>query len=101
MSNDPVSELLGEQPRRGRPPLPDKVAEPVKPEVQYVDVLVDLPPHAPDVRMDGRIFQQGMTYKLASPQAASLRDIMFRAWSHEREVRGERTGFGPKRFTRG
>lgn len=67
-----------------------------KPAVEYVEVRIDLPPHAPDIRIDGRVFQPGLTYKVTQAQATSMKDIMFRAWAHEEEVRGQRTGFAPK-----
>jgi len=75
---------------------PGPEVAPAKPEIEYESVKIDLPPHAPDVRIDGRVFQHGLTYKVTAVQAASMREIMFRAWSHEEEVRGQRTGFAPK-----
>jgi hypothetical protein len=97
-ANDAIADALATPRRSKRPgesdPGPKEVA--AKPEVDYEEVLIDLPPHAPDVRIDGRVFQHGMTYKVAAAQASSLRDVMFRAWGHEEEVRGQRTGFSPK-----
>ncbi len=72
--------------------------EDVEPEVEYMQVTIDVPPHAPDIRVDGRIYQPGMTYKVTVDQARTLKDIMFRAWAHEQEVRGQRTGFAPKKM---
>ena len=66
--------------------------------VEYMDVFIDLPPHAPDIRVDGRIFQPGMTYKVTLNEGRTIKDIMFRAWAHEQEVRGQRTGFAPKKM---
>jgi len=62
-------------------------------EVEYEDVVIDLPPHSSHLAIDGRQFQQGATYKVTKAQAASMRDIMSRAWAHEQEVRGQRKPF--------
>ena len=67
-------------------------------EPEYVEVTIDLPPHAPDVRLDGRIFQPNMTYKVTVDVQRTLKDVMFKAWAHEQEVRGQRTGFAPKKM---
>jgi len=66
-------------------------AKPV--EVEYEDVVIDLPPHSSHLSIDGRHFQQGASYKVTKAQAASMRDIMSRAWAHEQEVRGQRKPF--------
>jgi hypothetical protein len=84
--------------KRGRRPGeadPGPAVE-AKPEKEYEEVTVDLPPHAPDVRIDGRVFHPGMVYKVTKEQATTMKDIMARAWAHEQEVRGQRTGFAPK-----
>lgn len=78
------------------PPARRTRAEPTPVASEMEEVTIDLPPHAPDIRIDGRIYQPGMTYEVKSEQAATLRDIMYRAWAHEQEVRGQRTGFAPK-----
>lgn len=62
-------------------------------EVEYEEVFIDLPPHSSHISIDGRHFQQGATYKVTKAQAASMRDIMSRAWAHEQEVRGQRKPF--------
>ena len=69
-------------------------------EVEYEDVVIDLPPHSSHLSIDGRQFQQGATYKVTKAQAASMRDIMSRAWAHEQEVRGQRKPFDAYRRQR-
>lgn len=71
--------------RRGRPPRQEDVAP-----YEIVSVTVELPPQAGDIRIDGRVFQHNGKYNVTAAQAESLNDIMYRAWSHYREVRGEK-----------
>jgi len=71
-----------------------------KVEVEYEEVFIDLPPHSSHISIDGRQFQQGATYKVTKAQAASMRDIMSRAWAHEQEVRGQRKPFDAYRRQR-
>jgi hypothetical protein len=69
-------------------------------EVEYEEVFIDLPPHSSHLSIDGRHFQQGASYKVTKAQAASMRDIMSRAWAHEQEVRGQRKPFDAYRRQR-
>lgn len=73
-------------------PIPRKRRQ-AEPDIQapvITEIRVDLPPQAGDMRIDGRVFQHGGTYRVTEAQAATMREIMFRAWSHYREVRGEK-----------
>jgi hypothetical protein len=73
----------------------------VKPvEVEYEDIVIDLPPHSSHLLIDGRQYQQGASYKVTKAQSASMRDIMARAWAHELEVRGQRKPFDSYRARR-
>jgi hypothetical protein len=72
----------------------------VEVEVEYEEVFIDLPPHSSHLSIDGRHFQQGASYKVTKAQAASMRDIMSRAWAHEQEVRGQRKPFDAYRRQR-
>jgi hypothetical protein len=69
-------------------------------EVEYEEVVIDLPPHSSHISIDGRHFQQGASYTVTKAQAASMRDIMSRAWAHEQEVRGQRKPFDAYRRQR-
>jgi hypothetical protein len=77
-----------------------KEDKPVEIEVEYEEVLIDLPPHSSHISIDGRHFQQGASYKVTKAQAAAMRDIMSRAWAHEQEVRGQRKPFDAYRRQR-
>jgi hypothetical protein len=69
-------------------------------EIEYEEVFIDLPPHSSHLSIDGRHFHQGASYKVTKAQAASMRDIMSRAWAHEQEVRGQRKPFDAYRRQR-
>jgi hypothetical protein len=77
-----------------------KEDKPIEVEVEYEEVFIDLPPHSSHISIDGRHFQQGASYKVTKAQAASMRDIMSRAWAHEQEVRGQRKPFDAYRRQR-
>jgi hypothetical protein len=77
-----------------------KEDKPIEVEVEYEEVFIDLPPHSSHLSIDGRHFQQGASYKVTKAQAASMRDIMSRAWAHEQEVRGQRKPFDAYRRQR-
>jgi hypothetical protein len=77
-----------------------KEDKPAEVEVEYEEVFIDLPPHSSHISIDGRHFQQGASYKVTKAQAASMRDIMSRAWAHEQEVRGQRKPFDAYRRQR-
>jgi hypothetical protein len=77
-----------------------KEGKPVEVEVEVEEVFIDLPPHSSHISIDGRHFQQGASYKVTKAQAASMRDIMSRAWAHEQEVRGQRKPFDAYRRQR-
>jgi hypothetical protein len=77
-----------------------KEGKPVEVEAEHEEVFIDLPPHSSHISIDGRHFQQGATYTVTKAQAASMRDIMSRAWAHEQEVRGQRKPFDAYRRQR-
>lgn len=53
-----------------------------------VDVLIDLPSFCPDIRLDGVIYTNGETYKMGRAKAASVKDIIARAYKHQDELDG-------------
>ncbi len=67
-----------------------EVAEPKAAAPVLVDVRIDLPAHAGALIVDGRQYFHGFTYKVKPEQAVAFRDMMDKAWRHEKEVRGER-----------
>lgn len=77
-------------PRRRRPGEASADDNVVVAKPEMVEILIDLPPQAADIRVDGRVFQHNGRYKVREDQAISLQEIMYRAWSHYREVKGEK-----------
>lgn len=51
-------------------------------------VTIDLAPHSPWITIDGRVYYHGVTYKFTTGQAATIKEVMFRTWQHEREIGG-------------
>lgn len=50
------------------------------------DILLDLPPHADRITLDGQEFHHGMTYTVTKPVYDVFMDIIARGWAHEREI---------------
>lgn len=61
-------------------------AEPLDTDEAVEDVHIDLAPHAASIRLDGRVFFHGLTYKVTLPVKASILEIAARTWAHEREI---------------
>ena len=55
----------------------------VDPSEQIVTLQIDVPGFASFVMVDGVQYQQGEIREFTAKQAASIRDIMGRAWEHE------------------
>jgi hypothetical protein len=56
---------------------------------EIVNVTIDLPPFAPDIKVNfHQTFVHGYTYPVPRHQADTLREQMARAWRHEDEVKG-------------
>lgn len=53
-----------------------------------VSVTLNLAPHAPDVKLDGRLYRHGVTYQLTPSTAAVMNEIQYRTWLHDAEVHG-------------
>lgn len=59
-----------------------------KPGEQIVPICLDLPGHANDIRLDGRVYFHGVTYRVNTNTYRTLIDIQARAWEHENEIGG-------------
>ena len=70
-------------------------------EVVMIDFHVNLPVHAGMIRVDGREYYHGFTYKIKSQQRDSFTEIAGKAWAHDEEVRGQRKPFDSYRLTKG
>ena len=68
---------------------------------ELVDFFVNLPVHAGMIRVDGREFYHGFTYKIDVRQRDSFAEIAGKAWAHDEEVRGTRKPFDSYRLTKG
>jgi hypothetical protein len=58
------------------------------PEEELHPVTIDLAGHSTKISVDGTDYFQGVTYHFTAGQAASIREIAFRGWKHEREIGG-------------
>ena len=73
------------------------------PQEQLVDILIDLPGHAPRLLIDGVEFSHGFTYRVPLSHARSMWEQMQRCWSHEHEIGGANRNFyrSPRNITIG
>lgn len=58
----------------------------LEPEQELVFVLLDLPPFAKEIRLDGRIYHHGRVYEVPRGVYEMMNEIMARGWAHDREV---------------
>lgn len=54
-----------------------------------VDVAIDLAPYAPDIRLDGKVYEHGRTYRVLRRVAAVLYEQMQRSWEHQASISGK------------
>lgn len=60
------------------------------PEEDMLDFTVNLPVQAANIRIDGREYHHGFTYKIRRSQLTTFREIQHRAWLHDMQVQGQR-----------
>jgi hypothetical protein len=70
------------------------------PKLQMLWVFVDLPGHAVRLLIDGVEYLHGFSYEVNSQQAATMAEMMQRAWSHEDEIGGANRNFYNKPLNR-
>lgn len=63
----------------------------------YVDVYLDLAPYAPNITLDGRIYEHGRTHRVPRVVAAVLYEQMQRSWHHVQNINGQRNDWNRKR----
>src|SRR3974390_438262 len=63
------------------------------PHEQLVDILIDLPGHAPRLLIDGVEYSHSFTYRVSVNQARSMWELMQRCWNHEHEIGGANRNF--------
>ena len=54
----------------------------------YESVLIDVAGHADGIRLDGKFYQHGTSFKFNAHQARTVREIMARTWEHEHTIGG-------------
>jgi hypothetical protein len=60
------------------------------PDEQLVDILIDLPAFSAYVRLDNVVYFHGILYEVRPVVAATMRDVMARAWEHQNEIDGRK-----------
>lgn len=58
----------------------------LEPEQELVYILLDLPPFAKEIRLDGRVYHHGRVYEVPRGVYETMNEIMARGWAHDREV---------------
>jgi len=58
------------------------------PEEELEPILIDLAGHSTKITIDGKQYFHGVTYYFSKTQAATIREIIWRGWKHEAEVKG-------------
>lgn len=84
-------ELLAEQmavKKEGKA-IAQKLIDDAPPE-ELIEFTVNLPVQASNIRLDGREYYHGHTYKIRESQLTTFRDIQSQAWRHDDQVRGYR-----------
>ena len=59
-----------------------------KPEEELIDITLDLPEHAPFIRLDNRVWFHGVTYEVEMSVYATMVDIQGRMWEQEQQTQG-------------
>ena len=62
----------------------------LSPTDRLTDFVVDLPEFTYLIKIDGRDYYHGCSYRVPVRQADSMRDIAARAWEHDWEINGRR-----------
>jgi hypothetical protein len=53
-----------------------------------VSITLNMASHAPDIKLDGKTYRNGVTYQLTPKTAAVINEIAYRGWLHDAEVHG-------------
>ena len=59
-----------------------------KPEEEIVDIILDLPDHAPFIRLDNRVWFHGVVYEVEMSVYVTMMDIQGRRWEQEQQTQG-------------
>lgn len=83
-----LADLIREQ-KKGHNVLAEVEAK-EKAAEEMVDFHVNLPVQAANIRIDGREYYHGHTYKIRVSQVSTFLDIQALAWRHDETVQGQR-----------
>lgn len=59
------------------------------PQRDLIDVVIDLAPYAPHIKIDGEVFEHGRMYRRPRPVASVLYDEMQKSWNHQASISGK------------
>lgn len=85
-----LQELLAEERSAKKAVKHDAVVASEREPEEEVEFTVNLPVQSDCLRIDGREYYHGHTYKVRKNQAISMRDNQFTAWKHDEQVQGKR-----------
>jgi hypothetical protein len=60
-----------------------------KPAEELVDIILDLPEHAPFIRLDNRVWFHGVLYEVEMGVYQTMMDVQGRMWEHEKQTEGK------------
>lgn len=60
-----------------------------KPQEELVDITLELPDHAPFLRLDNRVWFHGVTYEVEMSVYQTMMDMQARMWEHEKQTEGK------------
>ena len=69
-----------------------------KPEEELLDIVLDLPEHAPFIRLDNRVWFHGVVYEVEMSVYATMMDIQGRMWEQEQQTQGRARFNRPKQM---
>ena len=69
-----------------------------RPEEQMLDIMLDLPEHAPFIRLDNRVWFHGILYEVEMSVYQTMLDIQARMWEQEQQTQGRGKYNRPKQM---
>ena len=68
------------------------------PEEELIDIVLDLPDHAPFIRLDNRVWFHGVVYEVEMSVYQTMVDIQARMWEQEAQTQGRGRYNRPKQM---